>query len=65
MNTILIHHMKTHTGEKPCKCSQYNKAVSTNTNLRNHTKTHSVEKPYQCSHCDKAFSDISKFQKDI
>ena len=47
--------MRTHSGDKPYKCSHCNNAFSHDTSLKNHLKRHTGEKPYQCNHCDKAF----------
>ncbi len=51
----LTRHMQLHNGEKPCQCSQCDKAYVKKTNLIIHFRTHTEERPYQCSQCDKTF----------
>ena len=46
----------THTGEKPHKCTECDKAFIRRSDLIMYQRTHSGDKPYQ-SHCDKVFSD--------
>jgi len=44
--------MRTHTGEKPNKCTECDYACSRADTLKTHMRTHSGEKPYKCSECD-------------
>ena len=49
----VLNHERSHTVEKPFKCSNCNKSFSTKSNLMRHAKVHTGKKPLQCSICDK------------
>ncbi|XP_005096662.1 uncharacterized protein LOC101849454 [Aplysia californica] len=62
---LLTRHMKSHSEERPHKCSECNRGFKTPASLLNHVNTHTGTRPHKCKTCDAAFTTSGELVRHI
>ncbi|XP_034474620.1 zinc finger protein 501-like [Drosophila innubila] len=53
--SLLEEHLRTHFNEMPCKLSQHQKTIFSQTDQIKESKVHSLDRLYKCANCPKSF----------
>ena len=61
----LSRHMKSHSEERPHKCSVCEKLFKTLAKLQDHVNTHTSKGPHKCKYCEARFTTMSKLKKHM
>ncbi|KAF3430564.1 hypothetical protein E2986_07686 [Frieseomelitta varia] len=62
---LLSRHMKSHSEERPHKCSVCERGFKTLASLQNHVNTHTGTKPHHCKFCDSAFTTSGELVRHV
>ncbi|KAE8743792.1 hypothetical protein FOCC_FOCC009568 [Frankliniella occidentalis] len=62
---LLSRHMKSHSEERPHKCSVCERGFKTLASLQNHVNTHTGTKPHRCKFCDSSFTTSGELVRHV
>ncbi|GFO24255.1 transcriptional repressor ctcf, partial [Plakobranchus ocellatus] len=62
---LLTRHMKSHSDERPYKCSECHRGFKTPASLINHVNTHTGTRPHKCKTCEAAFTTSGELVRHI
>ncbi|XP_050300852.1 transcriptional repressor CTCFL [Anthonomus grandis grandis] len=62
---LLSRHMKSHSEERPHKCSVCERGFKTIASLQNHVNTHTGTKPHACKFCEAAFTTSGELVRHV
>jgi len=62
---LLSRHMKSHSEDRPHKCSVCERGFKTLASLQNHVNTHTGTKPHRCKYCDASFTTSGELVRHV
>ena len=62
---LLSRHMKSHSEDRPHKCSVCERGFKTLASLNNHVNTHTGTKPHRCKYCEATFTTSGELVRHV
>lgn len=62
---LLARHLKSHSEDRPFKCSICERGFKTQASLQNHVNTHTGIKPHQCTYCFSSFTTSGELVRHV